>query len=415
MTDLDQRLAELERSGLYRRLRLVDGPQGAHVLLDGERVLLLCSNNYLGLAEDRRVREAAAAAALRWGAGAGASRLVSGTMTVHRRLEERLAAFERTEACVLFGSGYLANQGVLGALAGPGDIIYSDRLNHASIVDGARLSAARTFVYDHGDCEHLSWALRRGHTQGTGAVIVTDSIFSMDGDAAPLAELAELAERHHARLVVDEAHATGTRGPGGRGAVAGAGLEGVVDVVIGTLGKALGSYGAYVCARRSTVRYLINRARPLIFSTAPPPPAAAAALTALEILESEPALPRRLLRNAAVLRSALSHEGWPKLPSDTHILPLIVGDCADAVRLCESALSEGIFAQAIRPPTVPQGTSRLRLTVMATHETTELQAAARTISGVARDLGVLAASANGGSARAERRAPDASDRAAVTA
>ncbi len=415
MTDLDEQLSELERSGLYRRLRLVEGPQGAHVLLDGERVLLLCSNNYLGLAEDRRVREAAAAAALRWGAGAGASRLVSGTMTVHRRLEERLAAFEGSEACVLFGSGYLANQGVLGALAGPSDIIYSDRLNHASIVDGARLSAARTFVYDHGDCDHLSWALRRGATEGAGAVIVTDSIFSMDGDVAPLAELSELAGRHHARLVVDEAHATGTRGPGGRGAVAGAGLEGVVDVVIGTLGKALGSYGAYACAQRSTVRYLINRARPLIFSTALPPPAAAAALAALEILESEPALPRQLLRNAAVLRTALMDEGWPKLPADTHILPLIVGDCADAMRLCEGALSEGIFAQAIRPPTVAPGTSRLRLTVMATHGASELKEAARTLSDVARQLGVLAPCGTGGSARADLRTVDAPDRAAVTA
>lgn len=415
MTELDQRLAELERSGLDRRLRLIDGPQGAHVLLDGAPVLLLCSNNYLGLAEDRRVREAAALAALRWGAGAGASRLVSGTMTVHRRLEERLAAFEQTEACVLFGSGYLANQGVLGALAGPGDVVYSDRLNHASIVDGCRLSRARTFVYDHGDCDHLSWALRHGRPEGAGAVIVTDSIFSMDGDAAPLTELAELAERHDARLVVDEAHATGARGPGGRGAVAGAGLEGVVDVVIGTLGKALGSYGAYACADRSTVRYLINRARTLIFSTAPPPPAAAGALAALEILESEPDLPRRLLANAVVLRTALTREGWTKLPEDTHILPLIVGDAADAVRLCERGLGEGIFAQAIRPPTVPEGTSRLRLTVMATHTASELQAAARTLSQVARELGVLVSSAEGEAARIEPRAAAAPNRAAVTA
>jgi len=385
------------------------------VLLDGEPVLLLCSNNYLGLAEDRRVREAAADAALRWGAGAGASRLVSGTMTVHRRLEQRLAAFERTEACVLFGSGYLANQGVLGALAGPGDVIYSDRLNHASIVDGCRLSRARTFVYEHCDCDHLSWALERGRPEGAGAVIVTDSVFSMDGDDAPLAELAELAERHDARLVVDEAHATGARGPGGRGAVADAGLEDVVDVVVGTLGKALGSYGAYACADRSTVRYLINRARPLIFSTAPPPPAAAGALAALEVLESEPALPRRLLANAAVLRTALTGEGWTNLPPDTHILPLIAGDAADAVRLCERALDGGIFAQAIRPPTVPEGTSRLRLTVMATHTASELRAAARTLAGVARELGVLAPTAGREASPAEPPATAAPQRTAITA
>ncbi len=268
--EIEERLAEIERLGLSRRLRLISGSQGPRVLLDGRPVLLLCSNNYLGLADHQHVREAAADAALRWGVGAGASRLVSGTMTVHHRLEERLAAFKGSAACVLFGSGYLANLGTIGALAGPGDAVFSDELNHASIVDGCRCSRARVHVYRHLDAEHLDWSLRRHDGEGR-RLIATDSVFSMDGDVAPLREIVELARRHRARVLIDEAHATGALGPGGRGAVAQAGLEGEVDVLVGTLGKALGAYGAYVCASEEMVRYLINTARPLIFSTAPSP------------------------------------------------------------------------------------------------------------------------------------------------
>src|ERR1039458_2135304 len=227
MSEIEERLAELERRGLSRRLRLVSGPQGPTVLLDGQPVLLLCSNNYLGLANHPRVREAAAEAAMRWGVGAGASRLISGTMTVHRRLEERLAAFERRRACLLFGSGYLANIGVIGALAGSGDTVFSDELNHASIIDGCRLSRADVVVYRHCDVEHLLWSMRHhgGRREGRGGrLIVTDSVFSMDGDVAPLEEIVEIANASGARAAVDAAHATGTFGPGGRGALAEAGL-----------------------------------------------------------------------------------------------------------------------------------------------------------------------------------------------
>ncbi len=291
MSEIGQRLEELERLGLTRRMRLVSGPQGPTVLVDGKPLLLLCSNNYLGLADHPRVREAAADAAMRWGVGAGSSRLVSGTMTIHRRLEERLADFKGSEACVLFGSGYLANVGVIGALAGRGDAVFSDELNHASIIDGCRLSRAQVVVYRHRDVEHLDWSLRRhGRRDGTSRrLIVTDSVFSMDGDVAPLAAIAELADAHGARVVVDEAHATGNLGPGGRGAVAEAGLEGEIDVIVGTLGKALGSYGAYACASAETVRYLVNCARSLIYSTAPSPPAVAGALAALSLLRGAPA------------------------------------------------------------------------------------------------------------------------------
>jgi 8-amino-7-oxononanoate synthase len=386
VTDVAKRLEELRELGLYRRLRLIEGPQGPRVTLDGRPVLLLCSNNYLGLAERIEVREAAAEAALRWGAGSGASRLISGTMEPHRQLEARLAAFKGYESALLFGSGYLANTGTIAALAGKGEVIFSDELNHASIVDGCRLSRAETFVYRHGDLEHLAWALY--HQRGRPALIVTDGVFSMDGDVAPLPELLELARRHGARLMVDEAHATGAVGPGGRGSVAAAGLSSEVDVVVGTLGKALGSYGAYVCANTETIDFLVNTARPFIFSTAPPPPAIAAALAALELLEAEAELVERLQSNARRLRTALAAEGLGVGAAKTQVVPIHVGKAEVAMDLCEAALRRGVFAQGIRPPTVPEGSCRLRCTVMATHTAEELSEAARQIGAAAREIGL---------------------------
>jgi glycine C-acetyltransferase/8-amino-7-oxononanoate synthase len=391
MIDIEQRLQEIRQRGLYRRMRMISGPQGPRVLLDGKPVLLLCSNNYLGLADHPRVRQAAADAAMRWGVGAGASRLVSGNMTVHRRLEERLADFEGSEACVLFGSGYLANLGIIPALAGEGDVVFSDRLNHASIVDGCRLARAETFVYEHCDTEHLAWGLRQA--QDRAALIVTDSVFSMDGDVAPLAEIVDLARDHGVRVMIDEAHATGVLGPGGRGAIAEAGLEGEVDVVVGTLGKALGSYGAYVCCDSALAHYMVNRARSLIFSTAPPPPAIAGALAALELLQEQPRRVDRLRANADCLRAELAREGFQVSGSATQIIPLVVGEPESAMRLCEAAIEEGVFAQAIRPPTVPDGTARLRLAVMASHSRTELRQAAAALSRAALRVGFDAASA----------------------
>src|SRR4051812_47221801 len=386
MDDFEARLEELRDSGLYRRTRLVSGPQGPRVVLDGKPVLLLCSNNYLGLADHPRVREAAADAAMRWGVGAGASRLVSGTMTVHRRLEERLAAFEGTEAALLFGSGYLANVGVISALAGePGSVVYSDELNHASIVDGCRLARADVRVYRHGDVEHLATLLAEG--RGRPGVIVTDSVFSMDGDVAPLAELVDLAQAYGARLVVDEAHGTGCLGPGGRGAVAEAGVEDEVDVVIGTLSKALGAYGAFVACDQSLAQLLVNTARPFIFSTAPPPPAVAGALAALELLSEQPQRVEKLQANGDALRDELAREGFEVAGSTTQIVPLVVGDAKQAMRICELAIERGVFAQAIRPPTVPEGTSRLRLAVMASHSRAELREAAQVLGRAALQAG----------------------------
>ncbi len=387
MTDVAERLEELRERGLHRQLRLIEGPQGPSVTLDGRPVLLLCSNNYLGLADRAEVREAAAEAALRWGAGSGASRLISGNMAPHRQLEERMAAFKGYESALLFGSGYLANTGVIAALASKGEVVFSDELNHASIVDGCRLSRAETFVYRHGDLEHLAWALY--HQRGRPALIVTDGVFSMDGDLAPLAELLELARRHGARLMVDEAHATGAIGPGGRGSVSAADLSGEVDVVVGTLGKALGSYGAYVCADEETVDFLVNAARPFIFSTAPPPPAVGAALAALELLEGEPALVDRLQANARTLRTALAAAGLEVGASKSQVVPIQVGDAGATMDLCEEVLRRRVFAQGIRPPTVPEGSCRLRCTVMATHKAEELVWAAREIGAAAREVGLL--------------------------
>jgi len=377
VTDIEDRLAEIQGRGLYRRLRVVSGPQGPRVLLDGKPVLLLCSNNYLGLADHPSVRQAAAEAAMRYGAGAGASRLISGNMTIHRRLEDRLREFHGTEASVLLGSGYLANTGVIATLASEGDVVFSDALNHASIVDGCRLAKAETVVYDHSDVEQLEWGLRQA--AGRGALIVTDGLFSMDGDAARLEEIVELASRYDARVMVDEAHAVGALGPGGRGVVAAAGLEDEVDVIVGTLGKSLGSYGAYVCCDRQLAKYLVNSARTLIFSTALPPPAVAAAGAALGLLREQPRRVDKLQRNADALRDELELHGLAAT-TRTQIVPLLIGDAETAVEASERALEQGVFAQAIRPPTVPEGTSRLRLSVMASHTPSELRDAARTLA-----------------------------------
>jgi glycine C-acetyltransferase/8-amino-7-oxononanoate synthase len=382
--DITERLAELESSGLRRRLRVIEGAQGQQVFLDGNPVLLLCSNNYLGLADDPRLRRAAADAALSLGTGAGASRLISGSMSIHAELESRLAEFKGAEAALLFGSGYLANTGTIAALARSGEVVFSDELNHASIIDGCRLAGSETFVYRHADVDHLAWGLQRA--AGRASLIVTDGVFSMDGDIAPLADLAELSRRHDCRLLVDEAHATGCLGPGGRGSVAAAGLSEEVDVIVGTLGKALGGYGAYVCGSAELMDFLVNSARPFIFSTAPPPPVVAAANAALEVLTEQPGRVELLRSNAAALREGLRSEGLEPIGSETQIVPLVVGDAEDAMAICERLLERGVFAQAIRPPTVPAGTSRLRLTTMATHRTADLRNAARLIGAAMREI-----------------------------
>lgn len=383
--DLAQRLDELKELGLHRRMRLVSGPQGPRVVLDGKPVLLLCSNNYLGLADHPRVREAAADAAMRWGVGAGSSRVACGTMTVHRRLEERLAAFSRTGAALLFGSGYLANVGTVSALAEAGGVVLCDELGHASLADGCALARAEALRYRHADMDHLAALLREA--AGRPTLVVTDSVFATDGDVAPLEDLVELCQRHGARLLVDEAHGIGCLGPDGRGAVAEAGLEDEVDVVVGTLGKALGSYGAYVACDATTARFLTSRARTLLASTAPPPPAVAGALASLALLAEQPQRVEKLQANADVLRAELAREGFETAGSTTQIVSIVVGDPALALRVCEAALERGVLAEPVRAPTVAPGMARVRMAAMASHTRDELRDAARVLGRAALQAG----------------------------
>ena len=382
MLDLDDRLDELKQLGLYRRTRMVSGPQGPRVVLDGRPVLVLCSGNSLGLADHPRVREAAADAAMRWGVGAGAPRIVSGTMTLHRRLEERLARFLGADATVVFGSGSLANLGVIPALARKGEIVFHDELAHCSIADGCRLAGADVFAYRHADPEHLAWGLQQA--DGRGALIATDGVFGLDGDVAPLEEIVELAHRHDVRVLVDEAQAIGTLGPGGRGAVAEAGLEAEVDVVTGSLGKALGSYGGFACCDHVTARYLVNSARTLLHSTAPPPVAVAAAMAALELLAEQPRRVEKLRANAETLREALAREGFEVAGASTHVIPLLIGPAEVAARIVEHALEQGVFAEVAG---APDGAARVRLAVMASHTRTELREAAQVLARAALRAG----------------------------
>jgi 8-amino-7-oxononanoate synthase len=382
--EIGARLSELEALGLTRRTRLVSGPQGPRVVLDGKPRLSLCSANYLGLADHPDVREAAAQAALRWGAGAGGSRVSSGTMTVHRRLEERLAEFVGRQSAVLFGSGYLAGIGLIGALARPGDVIFADELSHASIIDGCRLTGAELFLYDHLDPDHLAWGIAKA--AGRGALIVTESIFAMGGDMAPLEEIAALGQRRHVRVLVDESHSIGAGGPGGRGLLAQLGLQDQVDMIVGSLSTSLGSYGAFVACDRELAAHLLNTARTLIFSTAPAPSAAAAALAALSLLEQRPQLVTRLRANTRVLRRALERAGFGA-GGDAQIVSVLVGAAELAEEIAGTALEQGILLAAMRPPAVPAPASFLQLTAMASHRSEELEDAARALATAARTRG----------------------------
>jgi 8-amino-7-oxononanoate synthase len=357
-------LLGLERSGLLRALEPLRSPPGAEIeLRDGERLINLCSNDYLGLAGDPRVAQALAEGARRWGAGAGASRLVCGDFLPQHELERALAGLESTEAALLFNSGYAANTGLLPALAGPGDLILSDALNHASLIDGCRLSRARVEIYPHCD------AAAAGRLLQTGArrkLLVTDSIFSMDGDRAPLLELKQICDAQGAMLMVDEAHATFVLGPRGAGLCA---EEGVApDVRMATLSKALGVAGAYVAASRAVCELLINRARPLVFSTALPPALACAALESLRIAASAEGDGRRaqLWRNVRRFAAGLNALGLAAR-TDSPIFPVLLGDPDSAVRAAARLRELGVLAKAIRPPTVPAGTSRIRFALTASH------------------------------------------------
>jgi len=361
-----QELLALETSGLRRRLRIRDGAQAARVVVDGRELIHFGSNDYLALAADPRLAAAVAEAARREGAGSGASPLLAGRGQTQGQLEQSLAEFEGTEAALVFSSGFVANMGTVAALVGPGDAVFTDRKNHASLWDGCRMSRADVRVYPHGDWRRLDELLSKA-ADYRRRLIATDGLFSMDGDLAPLVELAEVAERHGAMLLVDEAHATGVFGRLGRGVAEHFGVEDRVDVRIGTLSKALGSAGGFVAGNRMLIDWLVNRARPYIYSTAPPVPTVAAALAALDIVRNEPHRRRELLARAARLREELAGQGWNIGGSASQIIPLIVGQADRATKLSAALLDRGLFVPAIRPPTVPIDEACLRISLTAGH------------------------------------------------
>lgn len=369
-------LTEIKQQGLYRQMRQVDGEQGPSILLDGREVLNFSSNNYLGLANHPALQAAAKEALEQYGCGAGASRLISGNMTLHLALEESIARLKGTESALVFNSGFQANVGILSTLLGEGDMIFSDALNHASIIDGCRLSRAKVVVYPHCNLGHLEAALKKA-PQKARKLIVTETVFSMDGDIAPMEEIVNLAEQHGAMIMVDEAHATGVFGPNGAGIVAEMGLRDRVLIQMGTLGKALGGFGAYVAGKRNLRELLINRCRSFIFTTALPPVMMAVAITAIDLLEKEPERRFTLWRNSQYMRNELKELGFSLGKSSSQILPLIIGDSEDCMSFSECLLAKGVYAQGIRPPTVQPGSARLRITPMATHTDEHLKHAIR--------------------------------------
>ena len=384
---LTARLAEVKESGLYRRLRAVEGAQDAAIILEGQEVLLFSSNNYLGLANHPALKLAAQEAIERYGCGSGASRLISGSMAVHHELEHRLAALKKIEAALVFPTGYHANIGVLSALMGPDDTILSDSLNHASIIDGCRLSRADTRVYRHADTEHLGELLKACPATGQ-RLIVTDSVFSMDGDLAPLAEIVALARQYDAWVMVDEAHATGVFGPHGGGLVEELGLTEEVDIQMGTLGKALGCVGAFVAGSHELIDWLVNRARSFIYTTAIPPAMAAAVLAALDIVEQEPERRQQLWNNTRVLADGLRSLGYTLGATRSQILPVIIGEARATMVVAHAILQRGVFAHGIRPPTVPEGTSRIRVTPMATHTQDQLSRTLDAFAAAGKEIGI---------------------------
>ena len=357
---LHDQLASLQEKGLYRILREVEGPQSSRITIDGMEVLQFSSNDYLGLANHPLVKEAAKEAIDRYGSGAGASRLVCGNLVLNGLLENKIARLKKKESGLLFSTGYMANLGVISTLMGEGDLIFSDALNHASIVDACRMSRAKTMVYPHKDTEYLEKELGQS-SHYRQKLIVTDGVFSMDGDITPLPDLVRLAEKYGCMLMVDDAHATGVLGSGGGGTGEHFGLEGKIDISMGTFGKALGGFGAFVAGDVELKEFLINRARPFIFTTGLPPGIIAAAIAAVDLLAKEPALRVQLWENVSFFKGKIGAMGFNTLESETPIIPLRLGEPSLTMRMCEMLLKEGVFIQGIRPPAVPPGSSRLRI------------------------------------------------------
>jgi glycine C-acetyltransferase len=383
-----QELQQLRDAGLFTNIRTIESPMDAWVTIDGRRLLNFCANNYLGLANHPRMRQAAQRAVEEFGVGPGAVRTIAGTMSLHTKLEERLAEFKNAEACISFQSGFTANLGAIPALVGREDVIFSDELNHASIIDGCRLSRARVVRYAHADVDDL----RKQIAETTGyrrAMIVTDGVFSMDGDVAPLDKIADVAQEHGILLMVDDAHGEGVLGEGGRGIVDHYGLHGRVDVEVGTLSKAFGVVGGMVCGSRVIVDWLRQRGRPFLFSSAMTVPDVAACIEAVDILEDSTELVDRLWNNAHLFRQGMKQMGFDTGHSQTPIVPVMLGEAPLAQKFSSRLFEEGVFAMAIGYPTVPQGKARIRVMNSAAHSASDIEQALETFGEVGRQLGVV--------------------------
>ena len=386
---LVQELNALKEAGLYRPLKELQSPQKPRSVINGKTVINLSSNNYLGLADDPRLKEAMITATEEWGAGSGAVRTIIGTMSIHNQLEEKLAAFKHTEAAVVFQSGFTCNSGVIPILAGEGDAIISDELNHASIIDGCRLSKAVTIRYKHSDMDDLARILQETDGKYGRRLIITDGVFSMDGDIGRLPEIVELAEKHGAMTYVDDAHSSGVLGSNGQGSVHHFGLNGRVTVQVGTLSKAVGVLGGYVAGPKALIELLWHKGRPFLFSTSHPPGVAAACLKAIEIMEQEPELIQKLWDNARYFKGRLDALGFNTGKSETPITPVIAGDEVKAMKLSDRLMEEGVFAQGIAFPTVQRGKARVRTIVSAAHTREDLDEAVRAFEKVGRELGLI--------------------------
>jgi len=387
---LREQLDDLERQGLRLHPRTLEGEQGARARFDGREVVNLASNNYLGLAAHPKLKEAAAKAAVEYGAGSGAVRTIAGTMTLHRELERRFAAFKGAQAALMFQSGFTSNAGTVAAILSPEDVIVSDQLNHASIIDGARLSRAEIKVFPHKDTEAADQLLAETAREGRRQLLITDGVFSMDGDIAPLGALVDVADHHGAIMMVDDAHASGVLGPGGKGTVAHFGIDPArVDVQVGTLSKAIGVLGGFIAGPRHLIDWLVNRGRPYLFSTSAPPPVAAACIAALDIIEAEPERIDRLWENTGFFKEGLQALGFDTGVSETPITPVIAGEAQTAQDLSRLLFEDGVFTPAIVFPTVPKGQSRVRTIVTAEHTRDDLQQALEAFERVGRKLGLL--------------------------
>ncbi|HEY0794878.1 MAG TPA: glycine C-acetyltransferase [Acidisarcina sp.] len=390
---IDQ-LEGLKQNGTYFKLRVLDDEQTAVCTYDGRKVINLASNNYLGLAAHPKLIEASVAAAKKYGAGSGAVRTIAGTMHIHMELEEKIAAFKNVEACVVFQSGFTANAGTVSSLLGKEDFILSDELNHASIIDGARLSRAKIKVFRHKDVAHAEELLKSIENEPGRKLIITDGVFSMDGDIGPVDKLANLAEKYGAIMMVDDAHASGVLGRNGRGSIDHFGCHGRVDVQVGTLSKAIGALGGYVCGSRDLIDYLYHRARPFLFSTSHPPSVAASCIAAFDILEQEPERIERLWENTRYFKAELGRAGFDiggitTPASETPITPIIIGEGRKTMEFSRTLFEAGVMATGIAFPTVPEGKARVRTIMSSEHTREQLDQALETIERVAIRTGVL--------------------------